>query len=235
LADGTKEDGKTPRHVGIIMDGNRRWAAKRGLPGVMGHQAGMKALEDTVINARDLGIRFFSVYAFSTENWKRSAAEIDALMGLFRLYLKNKIEDLKRHGVRIRFAGKMNAFPEDILNGVRAAEEYTKNNAVIDMIICANYGGRQEIIDAVNRVLTEHPGALATEELLDGKMYLPDVPYPDLLIRTGGELRMSNFWLWEGAYSEYYFTDTYWPEFDRAELERALESYAGRERRYGAA
>jgi undecaprenyl diphosphate synthase len=226
---------KIPRHVGIIMDGNGRWASRRGLPRAFGHKAGMSALENVIDSANDLGIRYLSLYAFSTENWKRMPTEIEALMGLFRFYLKNKVEDINARGGRIRFVGRMDAFSEDIAAGVREAEEYTRNNSEIDVIILVNYGGRQEIVDAVNRIIAQGGGAPVTEEALKGMMYAPDIPDPDLLIRTGGELRMSNFWLWEGAYSEYYFTDVYWPDFDRAELEKALESYSGRERRYGAA
>jgi undecaprenyl diphosphate synthase len=235
LAGNDKPDKNIPQHVGIIMDGNGRWARRRSLPRVVGHKAGMNALEKTVDNAHELGVRYLSLYAFSTENWKRAPGEIDGLMGLFRFYLKNKIEELHARGARIRFVGKMEAFHKDILEGVRFAEEYTRNNGEIDVIICANYGGRQEIVDAVNRLGEEIQNGPITEEMLKEKMYAPDIPDPDLLIRTGGELRMSNFWLWEGAYSEYYFTDVYWPDFDRKEFERAIASYAGRERRYGAA
>ncbi|MDR3280890.1 MAG: di-trans,poly-cis-decaprenylcistransferase [Synergistaceae bacterium] len=236
MADKDKEEEKKiPLHVGIIMDGNGRWAKRRGLPRVMGHKAGMEALEEAIDNAHSLGVRYLSLYAFSTENWKRLPSEVAGLMGLFRLYLKNKIEKLHSRGARIRFVGKLEAFAPDIRNGVRFAEEYTRGNTEIDIIICVNYGGRQEIVDAVNCLLAAPPDGPVTEESLRSKMYAPDIPDPDLLIRTGGELRMSNFWLWEGAYSEYYFTDVYWPDFDRTELERALESYSGRERRYGTA
>jgi undecaprenyl diphosphate synthase len=226
---------KIPRHVGIIMDGNGRWASRRGLPRAFGHKVGMSALENVIDSANALGIRYLSLYAFSTENWKRMPAEIEGLMGLFRFYLKNKVEDINARGGRIRFVGRLDVFSPDIALGVREAEEYTKNNSEIDVIILVNYGGRREIVDAVNRIIAEGDGAPVTEEALGGMMYAPDIPDPDLLIRTGGEFRMSNFWLWEGAYSEYYFTDVYWPDFDRAELEKALASYAGRERRYGAA
>lgn len=224
-----------PGHVGIVMDGNGRWAKKRHLPRIIGHQAGMKALERVIDSAKDIGIRYLSVYAFSTENWKRSAGEVQGLMGLFRYYLKGKMEQMHRRNARVRFAGRMDAFPEDILGVVAAAEEKTRDNSGIDVIFCTNYGGRQEILDAVSSLIESGHEGPVTEELLRSRMYLPDVPDPDLLIRTGGELRMSNFWLWEGAYSEYYFSDVYWPDFDRSELERALASYAGRERRYGAA
>lgn len=225
-----------PRHVAIVMDGNGRWAKRRHLPRVIGHQAGMKALERTIDNAKELGIRYLSLYAFSTENWKRSHNEVQGLMGLFRYYLKGKIEQMHRRGARVRFVGKMEVFPEDIRQVVQFAEERTKDNADIDVIFCVNYGGRQEILDAVSRLRETTPVDVpVTEELLRSNLYAPDIPDPDLLIRTAGELRMSNFWLWESAYSEYYFTDTYWPDFNKTELERALASYAGRERRYGTA
>jgi undecaprenyl diphosphate synthase len=226
---------KLPGHVGIVMDGNGRWAKKRFLPRVIGHQAGMKALERIIDSAKEIGIRYLSVYAFSTENWKRPKSEVQGLMGLFRYYLKGKMDQMHKRNARVRFAGRMDVFPADILEIVASAEEKTRGNDGIDVIFCTNYGGRQEILDAVSRLIESGHEGPVTEELLRSRMYLPDVPDPDLLIRTGGELRMSNFWLWEGAYSEYYFSDVYWPDFDRSELERALASYAGRERRYGAA
>jgi undecaprenyl diphosphate synthase len=224
-----------PGHVGIVMDGNGRWAKKRRLPRVIGHQAGMKALERVIDAAKEIGIRCLSVYAFSTENWRRPSSEVQGLMGLFRYYLKGKMEQMHRRNARVRFAGRMDAFPEDILKITAEAERKTRGNDGIDVIFCTNYGGRQEILDAVSKLISSGHEGPVTEELLRSFMYVPDVPDPDLLIRTGGELRMSNFWLWEGAYSEYYFTDVLWPDFERSELERALVSYAGRERRYGTA
>lgn len=224
-----------PTHVAIIMDGNGRWAKRRGFPRVIGHQAGMKALERTIDSAKELGIRYLSVYAFSTENWKRSHSEVLGLMGLFRYYLKGKVEKMHKKGARIRFVGKMDSFPDDIRDVVAWAEEHTRDNTDIDIIICANYGGRQEILDAVQRMVESGFDGPFNEDELRRFMYAPDVPDPDLLIRTGGEFRISNFWLWESAYTEYYFSDLYWPDFDRAELERALASYAGRDRRYGTA
>jgi undecaprenyl diphosphate synthase len=235
LAEINEEIKNIPRHVGIIMDGNGRWARGKGLPRVLGHEAGMRTLEDIVDSANDFGIRYLSLYAFSTENWKRMPTEIDGLMKLFRFYLKNKVRRLHSRGGRIRFVGRVDVFPPDITEGVREAEELTKDNSAIDVIILVNYGGRQEIVDAVNRAISESGGAPVTEESLSERMYAPDIPPPDLLIRTGGELRMSNFWLWQGAYSEYYFTDAYWPDFGKEELRKALMSYSGRDRRYGAA
>jgi undecaprenyl diphosphate synthase len=217
------------------MDGNRRWAKRRGLPALAGHRAGMSALENVIDAASDFGVKYLSLYAFSTENWKRIPSEVEGLMGLFRFYLRDKVERVFARGGRLRFVGKMDAFDEDILGGIRKAEEKTRANSVMDVIICVNYGGRQEIVDAVNRLLAEPPDGPATEDAIRSRMYAPDIPDPDLLIRTGGELRMSNFWLWESAYSEYYFTDAYWPDFGRKELELAIANFSGRERRYGAA
>ncbi len=228
-------DANFPTHVAIVMDGNGRWAKKRHLPRVIGHQAGMKALERTIDHAKDLGIRYLSVYAFSTENWKRSHSEIQGLMGLFRYYLQGKIEKMHRKHARIRFVGKMDAFPEDIREIVASAEEYTRDNKDIDILVCANYGGRQEILDAIQKIIESGCAGPFTEDALRAHLYAPDVPDPDLLIRTGGELRISNFWLWQSAYTECYFSDLYWPDFDKSELERALASFAGRERRYGTA
>jgi undecaprenyl diphosphate synthase len=230
-----KEDKDVPRHVGIIMDGNGRWAKKRGLPRIMGHRAGMESMEKVVNSARDLGIKHLSLYAFSTENWKRLPTEIEGLRELFRIYLMSKVEKMHERGVRIRFSGRVGAFGSDISKHSREAEEYTRNNTSLEVIFCVNYGGRQEIVDAVNKLLSERVEGPITEDVLRARMYVPDVPDPDLLIRTGGELRMSNFLLWESAYSEYYFTDIYWPDFNGAELEKAVLDYSRRERRYGVA
>jgi undecaprenyl diphosphate synthase len=217
------------------MDGNGRWAERHGKNRLQGHDAGMKAMKEIVKRSSTLGIEHLTVYAFSTENWKRPRSEVQGLMGLFRYYLKGKMESMHRRGARVRFAGHLEVFPEDIRDIVNEVMERTRDNAGIDVIFCVNYGGRQEIVDAVNRLLAQNTQGPVTEETLRGLMYAPDVPDPDLLIRTAGELRMSNFWLWGGAYSEYFFTDVYWPDFDRGELERAIDSYAGRERRYGTA
>ena len=230
-----KEDKSVPRHVGIIMDGNGRWAKKRGLARIMGHHAGMKTVEEIVDSAHNMGIKHLSLYAFSTENWKRMPTEIEGLRELFRIYLMNKLEKMHSRGVRVRFSGHVGAFGSDISKYARNAEEYTENNTNLEVIFCVNYGGRQEIVDAVNKLLSEHVEGPITEDVLRTRMYVPDVPDPDLLIRTGGELRMSNFLLWESAYSEYYFTDTYWPDFNEAELEKAILDYSRRERRYGVA
>ena len=200
-----------PDHLAIILDGNGRWAKRRGLPRLMGHRAGLRKLEEMVRLVKRRGIRYFSVYAFSTENWNRPKMEVDGLMSLFRYYIRRKVDAIRAEGGRIRFAGRRDNIPADLLEMMRWVEERTKEETTIDFILCLNYGGRAEVLDAVNA----------------------DVPDPDLIVRTSGELRLSNFWLWEAAYSEFYFTDIHWPDFDEAALDAALENYAGRERRYG--
>ena len=222
-----------PDHLAIILDGNGRWAKRRGLPRLMGHRAGLRKLEEMVRLVKRRGIRYFSVYAFSTENWNRPKMEVDGLMSLFRYYIRRKVDAIRAEGGRIRFAGRRDNIPADLLEMMRYAEERTKEETTIDFILCLNYGGRVEELDALNVLLASGP----TRPLLDGALwrvvYLPDVPDPDLIVRTSGELRLSNFWLWEAAYSEFYFTDIHWPDFDEAALDAALENYAGRERRYG--
>jgi len=223
-----------PRHVGIVMDGNGRWAKARHLPRVMGHHAGVKAIERTVRAAKEFGIRVLSLYAFSTENWKRPPGEVTGLMGLFRHYLRSRLEVLRKEDARMRFAGRREGLPGDVLEILDEVEAQTREGRALDVVICLNYGGRQEILDAVGRMLAEGVKPPADEATFRKFLYLSDLPDPDLLIRTSGELRMSNFWLFQGAYSEYYFSNVLWPDFGREELAAALEAYAGRERRYGA-
>ncbi len=226
---------KKLEHVGIIMDGNRRWARSRGLPAIFGHREGVKAVERTLIAAKELGIPCVSLYAFSTENWKRPESEVLGLMGLLKYYIKLKLEELNRENARLRFAGDLSALSGDIREILADAEEKTRNNDAMQLVVCLNYGGRQEILDALNKIIAEGVHKTVTEELFRSYLYLPDLPDPDLLIRTSGELRMSNFWLWQGSYSEYYFTDKYWPDFGRQDLEMAVADYNRRERRYGKA
>ena len=226
---------KKLEHVAIIMDGNGRWAKSRHLPRVMGHHAGVRAVERTVRAAKDLGIPYISLYAFSTENWKRPKGEVLGLMGLFRYYMSSKLNELCKEETRMRFAGDLVALPEDIRQILRNAEEKTEKYTERQLIVCLNYGGRREIIDAINKITAQNPQATVTEEMLRENLYLPDIPDPDLIIRTSGELRLSNFWLWQSSYSEYYFTDKYWPDFNKEDLEEAVKDYYERERRYGKA
>lgn len=222
-----------PSHVAIIMDGNGRWAKRRGFPRLVGHHAGVRAVERTVRAANDLGIRTLSLYAFSSENWKRPESEVSGLMGLFRLYIRKKIGTLLAEGARIRFAGKIDGLPADIQEIVRDAEERTAGQKGLQLVICLNYGGRQELLDAMNRAAAAGEPFPLDEGTLRKYLYLPDIPDPDLIIRTSGEMRLSNFWLWQSAYSEFYFTDKFWPDFGPEDLAQALEAYSGRERRYG--
>ncbi len=224
---------KVPRHLAIILDGNGRWAKQRNLPRLFGHRAGMRTLEKIVRLVKHAGIRYFSVYAFSTENWNRPSLEVKGLMSLFRFSIRRKINELKNESVRLRFCGRKDKLPEDVLDLMKWAEDYTKEQEVLDFILCMNYGGRAEILDAVNALRTDGFEGQVTEQDLRNYFYLPDVPDPDLIIRTSGELRLSNFWTWESAYSEFYFTDTLWPDFDEKEFKKALQDYAERDRRYG--
>lgn len=224
---------QVPRHIGIVMDGNGRWAKERGLPRIMGHHAGVRTVETIGLAAKKLGVSYLSLYAFSTENWKRPKGEVMGLMGLFRYYVQGKVATMNRDNMRMRFAGELTALPEDIQDILHRAEEQTGQNDGMDLIFCINYGGRREILNALNKAIQAGKTEFSDESELTPFLYMPDVPDPDLLIRTGGELRMSNFWLWEGAYSEYYFTEKFWPDFDEAELNKAVESYTRRERRYG--
>ena len=228
-------DREALRHVAIIMDGNGRWAKSKHLPRVMGHHAGVRAVERTVRAAKDLNIPYISLYAFSTENWKRPKGELLGLIGLFRYYMTSKWNELCKEETRMRFAGDLAALPEDIQEILHNAEEKTKIYTERQLIVCLNYGGRKEIIDAINKITAQKIEEPITEETLRANLYLPDVPDPDLIIRTSGELRISNFWLWQGAYSEYYFTDKYWPDFGKSDLEEAVKDYYERERRYGKA
>ena len=224
---------KKLEHIGIIMDGNGRWAKSRGLPRLMGHQAGVKTVESIVRAAKELAVPCLSLYAFSTENWKRPKEEVTGLMSLFRYYMTMKLDELDRENVKLSFAGQLAALPDPVLESLRNAERKTQDNKALRLVICLNYGGRQEILDAVNKMLADGLRPPVTEQIMKNYLYLPDLPDPDLLIRTSGELRMSNFWLWQGSYSEYYFTDKYWPDFDKADLEAAISNYYGRDRRYG--
>lgn len=228
-------ENKKLEHVAIIMDGNGRWAKARHLPRIMGHHEGVKAVERTVRAAKDLGIPYVSVYAFSTENWKRPKGEVFGLMGLFRYYMKAKLEELCKENIRIRFAGDIAALPEDIQEILRNAEEKTLHCSECQFIVCLNYGGRSELLNAINKIVEQKPDGPVTEEMVRKNLYLPDVPDPDLIIRTSGELRLSNFWLWQSSYSEYYFTKEYWPDFNKTSLEEAVKDYYERERRYGKA
>ena len=231
-----------PRHVAIIMDGNGRWANARGLHRTQGHAAGEPALFDVVHGALDLGIEWLTVYTFSTENWSRDEYEVSFLMDFNVDLLERRRDELDDLGVRVKFMGDLSdeRIPPVLLERIADAEELTKDNTRMTMVFAFNYGGRTEIIDAV-RAIAEKVAAGAVEpasidaHTLAGHLYLPDMPDPDLVIRTSGEQRTSNYLLWEAAYSEYVFTPVLWPDFDRHELARCVQEYQERERRFGGA
>ena len=227
-----------PRHVAIIMDGNGRWARARGLPRIAGHKQGAEAVRSTVRACSDLGIAYLTIYAFSSENWKRPATEVDDLMGLLRLYIRRELVSLRDEGVRIQFIGDRSRLDIEINHLISESEENTKDNRGLIFTVALNYGGRQEILEAA-RVFAQnvHDGKLKpedmNEQLFESYLQSNDMPDPDLLIRTSGEQRLSNFLLWQSAYSELLFTSTLWPDFKREHLEQAVYEYQRRERRYG--
>ena len=219
-------------HVAIIMDGNGRWARKRGLPRIEGHRRGAQKVEKVVEWASDLGVDYLTLYAFSTENWKRPVEEVNFLFKLFVDFMKSKVEKMKREGVRIRIMGSRERLPEEVLRVWDWIEDETKEGKKITTVIALNYGGRKEIVDAVKKIL-ESGEKDVDEETFRRYLYLPDVPDPDLVIRTSGELRISNFLLWQIAYSELYFTEKYWPDFEKEDLIEAIEDFKRRDRRFG--
>ncbi len=227
-----------PRHVAIIMDGNGRWARARGLPRIAGHKQGAEAVRSTVRACSDLGISYLTIYAFSSENWKRPASEVDDLMGLLRLYIRRELASLGREGVRIRFIGDRSRLDGDINRLISESEENTKNNKGLIFTVALNYGGRQEILEAA-RVFAQNvrDGTLdpedMNEQLFESYLQSTDMPDPDLLIRTSGESRLSNFLLWQLAYTEFYVDPILWPDYDDAALDRAITNYGQRDRRFG--
>lgn len=227
-----------PAHVAIIMDGNGRWASRRAMPRFLGHRQGVKALKTAVRYASNRGISVLTVYAFSTENWARPKEEVDFLLELMYKTFVQEIEELRREGVQVRLAGDRSSLSPEILKVWNQAEELTADNRGLILNIAFNYGGRQEIINVVRQVAEQvSRGELSpseiTEEKIASLLYTHPTPYPDLIIRTGGEMRLSNFLLWQAAYSEFYVTDVLWPDFSEDDFEQALQDYAGRERRFG--
>ena len=229
-----EQRGEEARTVAIIMDGNGRWAERRGLPVAEGHQAGTRALRRTVEAAIDLGLETLVVYAFSTENWSRPAGEVDSLMDIFGETIERELPDLVRQGVRTRFIGRRDRASAELQEQMARLEEETAANDRLNLWVALDYGGRAEIVEAARRLVEAGiDPAQMDENVLRANLYAPELPDPDLLIRTSGELRISNFLLWQLAYSELVFTDTLWPDFGHAELEQALAAYANRRRRFG--
>lgn len=224
-------ESRIPSHIAIIMDGNGRWAERRGLPRTLGHKEGAVALRKIITYAGEIGIKYFTVYAFSTENWKRSKDEVDALMFLFKTYLKNEEKNIMKNNVRFLVSGRKDGVSPPLLKAIKNLEDKSKNNTGLTLNIAFNYGGRAEIIDAVNSILKLKKDHIDEENF--SKYLYSDIPDPELLIRTSGEFRISNFLLWQIAYSEIYITEALWPDFDEKELDKAIESYNGRDRRFG--
>lgn len=228
---------RVPNHIAIILDGNGRWAKKRGMPRSYGHIKGCENLEDICEIAKELGVKYLTVYAFSTENWKRSKEEVDGLMKLFRNYLKKCIKISQKNNMRVKVIGDIHAFDEDIQESIEKLEEFSKDFDELHFQIALNYGSRDEITRAVNKMLEDQKqGVLegpVDEQTISNYLDTAGIPDPDLMIRTSGELRLSNYLLWQLAYTEFYFTDVPWPDFKKEELVKAIEKYNERDRRYG--
>lgn len=229
------ETHRTPRHIAIIMDGNGRWAKQRLLPRVAGHRRGVESVRNVVRACAERGVDYLTLFAFSSENWRRPPEEVSLLMQLFVLALEQEIEKLHENGIRFRVIGELTRFEPKLVRLIREAEARTAANRKLTLTVAANYGGRWDILQAVNRMLREQPDLARgfSERDLMPYLALAGAPEPDLFIRTGGEQRISNFMLWQLAYTELYFTDTLWPDFDAAAFDRAIISYQQRERRFG--
>jgi len=228
----------TPAHVAIIMDGNGRWAKARGLPRLAGHRAGVEALRRTVRAVGDAGVRWLTVYAFSSENWNRPKAEVSDLMGLLKIYIRRDLAELHQSGVRVKVIGDREGLSADIRALLEEAETLTARNGALTLVIAFNYGGRDEILRAAKRLAKAARAGLVDPDSISeadfaGRLDTAEMPDPDLIIRTSGELRLSNFLTWQSAYSELIFLPCYWPDFSKADLDEALRQFAGRERRFG--
>jgi undecaprenyl diphosphate synthase len=225
---------KLPRHVAMIMDGNGRWALSRGLPRLAGHKAGTENLRRVIRSTVEFGIKYLTIYAFSTENWGRPLEEVRGLMSILEDVLDKELAELHAEGVQLRHIGRLERLSPNLQAKVINAIELTKNNQRLVLNVAFNYGGRDEIVHAIQKIIRDGiPAEEVTDELVSKYLYTAGVPDPDLIIRTSGELRVSNFLIWQAAYSEWYVTPTYWPDFDQAEYRRALEAFAQRDRRFG--
>ena len=239
----TKESGEAqvdfdrlPRHVAIIMDGNGRWAKRRGLPRTAGHAAGAETFRSIATYCQKIGLEYLTVYAFSTENWKRPADEVNTIMGLLKQYMLEAIDSMERDQIRLRFLGDMSALSPELQELARRTNEISSHIQGFQANVCLNYGGRDEILHAVRRYAEAYKAGTApelTEDVFSGYLYSAGIPDPDLIIRTSGEQRVSNYLPWQGAYSELYFTDVLWPDFTRADLDTAIEEFNHRSRRFG--
>lgn len=225
---------RIPRHVAIIMDGNGRWAKQRGLPRSEGHRQGTENLRRLIRAAVEFNVEILTIYAFSTENWNRPRREVQLLMRILEMVIDRELEELNKEGVQIRHIGELDGIDERLQRKVLEACETTKNNTRLILNVAFNYGGRDEIVHAVQAIIRKGiPPESITEELISDHLYTSGLPDPDLLIRTSGEFRLSNFLIWQGAYAEHYYTPVYWPDFDKESLREALDEYANRKRRFG--
>jgi undecaprenyl diphosphate synthase len=225
---------RVPNHVAIIMDGNGRWASARGLPRAAGHRAGTDNLRRVLPAATDFGISVLTIFAFSTENWSRPLEEVRGLMLLLGEFIQRELRSLHANGVCIRHSGRLEGINPRLQAQIQEAVALTRGNKAITLNVAFNYGGRAEIVDAVQRIMRDGtPPEAVSEEMISRYLYTGDLPDPDLIVRTGGEYRMSNFLIWQAAYAEYYATPSYWPDFDEVELAKALETYSQRDRRFG--
>ena len=229
---------RLPAHIAAVMDGNGRWAQKRGMPRTAGHSAGSEAFQNAAEYLNDLGVKYFTVYAFSTENWKRPEEEVGAIMGLLDRYLRKAIREMNEKNIRLCFFGDLEPLSDSLKQLIAETNEISRHTTGMQVNVCLNYGGRAEIARAARLLAQEcAEGRLQPEDItetaISQKLYSADIPDPDLMIRPGGELRLSNFLLWQNAYTEFYFTDTLWPDMDEAELDRAIAAYQSRKRRYG--
>lgn len=224
---------KFPTHITFIIDGNGRWAKRRGLPRSFGHKAGIKACKTTINDCLNLGIKYVSMYGFSTENWNRPKDEIETLFTLFRDFINNDLKELLKKDIKFMVSGDYTAFPTDLVEAVESAVSSSKNNDRMVLNLCINYGSRPEIVRAINNMITDNI-KVVDEKVVNSYLYTSDIPDPDFIIRTSGEQRLSNFMLWQGAYSEFYFPQIHWPDFNTKELYKALIEYSKRNRRFGA-
>ncbi len=225
---------KIPRHVAIIMDGNGRWALQRGLPRLAGHKAGTENLRRVIRSTVEFGVKYLTIYAFSTENWGRPPEEVQGLMLILQDVIDRELDELHREGVQLRHIGRLERLDPAIQKKVLHAIDLTRNNDRLILNVAFNYGGRDEIVCAIQKIIKDGiPAEEVTDEVVNRYLFTAGVPDPDLIIRTSGELRVSNFLIWQAAYSEWYITPTFWPDFDRDEYRRALEAFAHRDRRYG--
>lgn len=225
---------KIPQHVAMIMDGNGRWALQRGLPRLAGHKAGTENLRRVIRATVEFGVKYLTIYAFSTENWGRPAEEVNGLMLILQNVIDRELNELHKEGVQLRHIGRLERLDPSIQKKVLQAIDLTKNNDRLILNVAFNYGGRDEIVNAIQNIIKDGiPAEEVTDELVNRYLFTAGVPDPDLIIRTSGELRVSNFLIWQAAYSEWYITPTFWPDFDKEEYRRALEDFANRDRRYG--